>query len=280
MDTYKICNTTFMTILDSFSKLGQAYPLITCHGTEIVERLLQYVNHYGLPRKITTDNGTCFKNETVQKFCMLHNIEIHYCTPHNPNSNSYVERFHSTLNEIILTLQNEKPKENIHNLMNYAILSYNNSTHSASKYTPFQVIKGKLDYKNPLELSEEEKLTQFIQEHSERIKAINAQLLNTLQTNQNKIVEKRNKNRQPEIKLDPSKPLFEKRFPIKSKVKQTNKYSKLSVPVKAYPTKLIAQKRAIHLNNLKPQRSVSDDETPNVATGPSHSMVLRRKRNN
>lgn len=280
IDTYKTHNTTFLTILDSFSKLGQAYPLLSCHGPEIVEKLLHYINHYGLPRKITTDNGTYFKNENVQNFCTLHNIEIHYCTPHNPNSNSYVERFHSTLNETILTLQNEKPNLNIINLMNYAILSYNNSTHNALKYTPFQIIKGKLDYKNPLELSEEDKLTYFIQEHSENIKTIYSQLYDTQITKQNKNLEKLNKNRQPEIEINPSKPLYEKNFPIKSKTKQSNKYKKLKTPIKTFPTKIIAQKRTIHMNRLKPQRFVSDDKTTKVASSHPHNMELRRKRIN
>lgn len=279
IDIYKTHNTSFLTVLDSFSKLGQAYPLMTHNGPEVIENLLKYFNHYGLPRKITTDNDTSFKNENVQKFCMLHNIEMHYCTPHNPNSNSFVERFHSTLNEIILSLQNEKPKENIINLMNYALLSYNNSTHNALKYTPFQVIKGKLDYKNPLELNEEEKLTHFIQEHSERIKTMKNLLYEQLIENQKLTLDKRNKNRDDEIKIDTSKPIFEKKFPIKSKKKQSNRYKKLEVPIKALPTKIIAKKRMIHLHNLKPQRIVSDrnDSTSPPAGTAKYSMVLRSK---
>lgn len=55
-----------------------------------------------------------------------HHIEIHYTTPYNPNSNSPVENFYSTLSETILTLKNSKPNESIETLMNLALLSYNN----------------------------------------------------------------------------------------------------------------------------------------------------------
>ena len=162
--------------------------------------------------------------------------------------------------------------------MNYALLSYNNATYSTLGYTPFQVIKSKLDYKNPLELSEEDKLTHFIQEHSEGIKMKKEQLHQQL-SQQKGILNKRNENRTEKINIDISKPIFEKTFSIKSKKKETNKYKELKPPAQAFPTKVITQKRMIYVQNLEPQRIVSDNHDPSTfpANTLTHRMVLRRK---
>lgn len=279
-DIYKTHGVSFLTIIDSFSKLGQAYPINSAISTEITEKLLIFVNHYGLPRKITTDNGTPFKNETLQKFCLLHNIEIHYCTPYNPNSNSPVERFHSTLQESILALKNEKPNESIMNLMNYAILAYNNSTHNSLKFTPFQVVKGRLDYKNPLEITEEEKLSQYILDHSEKIKNLNSQIHKKLISKQNQNLGKLNENRQPDVTISDNTPLYEKQFGEKSKVKRTNKYKEVTNLTQQQDNKIIVDnKRQVHKNTLKPQRFVPGHEPSTSTHVPTQGMELRKKRN-
>lgn len=279
IDIYKTHSTSFLTIIDSFSKIGQAYPLMTPTSTEVANKLIIYFNHYGLPRKITTDNGSTFKNETIQNLCSLHQIEIHYCTPHNPNSNSPIERLHSTLSETILTLKNKKPNENIINLMNYAILSYNNSTHSALRYTPFQIIKGKLDYKNPLELSEDQKLTQYIQEHSENLKIINEEIHEKLTSKQKSNLDKLNKNRQENIEIDPDKPLYTKTFPKRSKMKETNKYKEIPKPVNIKENAVSVQNKNIHKNILKPQRILVSDGTLPSTSATTPGYKLRNKRN-
>ena len=279
IDIYKTHSTSFLTIIDSFSKLGQAYPLLTPTGIEVANKLITYFNHYGLPRKITTDNGTSFKNETIQNLCSLHKIEIHYCTPHNPNSNIPIERPHSTLNESILTLKHQKPKENIIMLMNYAILSYNNSTHSASKYTPFQIVRGKLNYKNPLELSEDQTLSQYMQEHAENIKIISQEIHEKLTSKQQSSLEKINKNRNV-VNIDPKKPLFTKTFPQKSKVKESDKYKKVNKPIVEKSNVIHSQNKQIHKNLLKPQRTIIvPDETNHPIPAPStHRYELRSKK--
>lgn len=278
IDIYKTHNTSFLTVIDSFSKLGQAYPLVTPTGVEVANKLITYFNHYGLPRKITTDNGTSFKNEIIQNLCSLHKIEIHYCTPHNPNSNSPIERLHSTLSEIILTLKHQKPKENIIILMNYAVLSYNNSTHSASKYTPFQIVRGKLDYKNPLELSNDQTLSQYMQEHAENIKLISQELHQKLTSQQQSSLDKMNKNRNV-VNIDPNKPLYAKTFPQKSKVKELDKYKKIDKPIVEKSNVIITQKRQLHKKELKPQRKIVSDEADHPLPAPStHRYELRSKK--
>lgn len=256
-DTYKTHNQYFVTIVDSLSKFGQAYPINSPNAIEIANKLLQYFNHFGIPRKITVDNGHEWKNETVINLCEMHGIEIHFTTLYNPNSNSPVERFHSTIAETLLTLKQSKPKESIDALMNYALLSYNNSIHSATNFTPFQIIRGKLNYKNPLELDEKTKVNQFLQEHQENIKTINEIILENLKSKQQNILEKRNVNRQRSIDIDITQDLYKLRNRNASQRKTDNPYEKLETPLTVTDNKIKSKSKTFHKKLIKPQRIVS-----------------------
>lgn len=158
MDTFKISNQYFLTIIDSFSKFGQAYLISSLNAIETASKLIEFFSNFGITKKITCDNDTEFKNGVIQDLCKLYKIELHYTTAYNPNSNSPIERFHSTILESIRVLREEKPHQDVINLMQYAILSYNNSVHSATEYTPFQIAKGQLDLKNPFEFTKTDQI--------------------------------------------------------------------------------------------------------------------------
>jgi hypothetical protein len=54
-DTFKIFNHSFLTILDSFSRYGQAYSITSLNPINILDNLLSFISYHGLPHKITTD---------------------------------------------------------------------------------------------------------------------------------------------------------------------------------------------------------------------------------
>lgn len=101
MDLYSSGGVTFLTIIDNFSKYAQAIPLSAATSIHIAEALLNLCSVIGVPSKITTDSDPKFDNEVISEICAMHNIHIHFTTPYNPNSNSPVERLHSTLAEMI-----------------------------------------------------------------------------------------------------------------------------------------------------------------------------------
>lgn len=172
-DTIRFNQNYCLSIIDSFSRLGQCYPLLQKTGTEIIDKLLIYFSHYGIPNKITCDNGLEFKNKVVQDFCKLHKIEIHYITNYNPNSNALVERFHSTLIEQLRAIGN---KNSFQNRISLALLSYNNSNHSSLEMTPMQVIKADLNYSLPIEMSHNEQIENYVQNYKENLNEISKQL--------------------------------------------------------------------------------------------------------
>lgn len=52
IDTFVISKQKFLTVIDSFSRFGQAYP-ICLTAVHVCETLLKFMTHFGIPRKIT-----------------------------------------------------------------------------------------------------------------------------------------------------------------------------------------------------------------------------------
>ncbi|EFA13197.1 Retrovirus-related Pol polyprotein from transposon gypsy-like Protein [Tribolium castaneum] len=67
IDLFTTEGKTFLTIIDAFTKLAQAYPIRSKNAIDISDTLIVYFSHYGIPEKITFDSGTEFQNDTVQK---------------------------------------------------------------------------------------------------------------------------------------------------------------------------------------------------------------------
>nr|CAI5861720.1 unnamed protein product [Callosobruchus analis] len=191
LDTFRFSNAKFLTIIDVFSKYAQAYILEPiCTASTIYEGLLTFINHHGIPQSITCDSGTEYKNSIITDFCKLHKIQIRFATPNNSNSSSPINRFHSTILEIlrILRLKYSKlsPKE----------LAYNSTIHSVTKQRPFDLINGRLDALDPFDLSDEVILNQFITDRKERLKFLYGKIHESSASQKEKIIEKRNETRE------------------------------------------------------------------------------------
>lgn len=129
VDTYK-----YLTIIDAFSKYAQAYHIKDATAISVVQALLSFSTHHGLPMTVVTDRGTEFTNQIFLEFTRLHDINHRKILPCVPNENGMVERLHSTLLEHLRLLKLEHRGESVINLMPYAILAYNSSIHSLPTY--------------------------------------------------------------------------------------------------------------------------------------------------
>ncbi|XP_045468252.1 uncharacterized protein LOC123676417 [Harmonia axyridis] len=198
-DTIKFNQTNCLSVIDSFSRFGQCYPLLQKTGSEIMDKLLIYFSHYGIPNKITCDNGIEFKNNVIQDFCKVHKIEIHYITNYNPNSNALVERFHSTLIEQLRTIGNKNLT--FQNKLAQALLSYNNSNHSSLEMTPMQIIKADLNYSLPIERTHNEQIQNYVENYLENFNDISKHLEKRQEKNLARL-EKTNKKRSADRPLN------------------------------------------------------------------------------
>lgn len=203
----------FLTVVDTFSKFAQAYHIPGVNAVNVLDGLLTFISHYGLPETIICDNGIEFNNNSFTDFCKLHKISIHYTTPKNPNSNSYIERFHSTLLEQIRIKTQQNPKESLTNLIKYSLLHYNNSIHSSTDHTPFEIVSGHFNSKDPFDVEEKHIVSKYVQDHKEKIKEKYKEISEKTKEKKQQQLDKINANRKEPITLSESDAVYHKERP-------------------------------------------------------------------
>ncbi|KAL1448524.1 hypothetical protein WDU94_006581 [Cyamophila willieti] len=276
MDTISIEKTKFLTIVDSFSKFAQVYALPSAQAIDVAEKLLESFSHHGLPTLIITDNGTEFKNTTVQELLAFHKVELHFNSSQNPNSNGIVERYHSTLIEHIRVFNNrdEFKSEPIFIKIKYAVLAYNHSIHSVTKLRPIQLVTGHFDSTEPVAVDLEQKLaSNYLNSHREKMKIVHERIHQTIEENKQQVIDKRNVNREPLPREIPDTVYVvnkQKQSKTKNKYKaeqiaSINKDLKTAKIVKSHKN----TSERIHLSNIKrPPKNVSGSSTEPLP-GPS-----------
>lgn len=252
MDLFTVENEKFVTFVDVFSKYGQAYHLRDGTGLSILQGLLHYCTHHGLPLTIVTDNGTEFTNQMFSEFIRLYNINHHKTLAHSPNGNGIIERFHSTLLEHLRLLKLKRKNEPVTNLMPYALIAYNSSIHSFTKCRPYDIIRGHFDPRDPLNIDLNEHLMQhYILAHRDQMKIIYEKINETSLTDRINIINRRNRNREAEIDYQPQQQIFV-RNPVAGRQKLAQRFTRdrvlSNLPVHIYTS----QKRgAVAKSRLK-----------------------------
>ena len=176
IDVFTVAKDKYLTIVDTFSRLGHAIKIDSKNPADVLDALITYFSYYGIPEEISSDAGTEFNNQLIKEIANLHKIKLHLGTAKNPESQANVERFHSTLLEHLRCMEedNEIPTER---RMRMAIIAYNNSISSATGITPLEAILGHTKTRNPLELYYDKRCYQdLINRHKERMKILYSRL--------------------------------------------------------------------------------------------------------
>lgn len=174
-----------LTIIDKFSRYAQAFILESRNTPHIKEKLQQYFGLFGKPKLIVADQERSITTIEIKNFLLSNNIKIHFTSVNSSNSNSPVERFHSTLAEHLRIIINNEQSTMI-NALNKALHAYNNSINSITKYTPFELFFGrKID--EPLEID--------IAKIKEKKIEIQSEAFNNSLSKKKQYIEKRNENR-------------------------------------------------------------------------------------
>lgn len=241
MDLFTAQNEKYLTFIDVFSKYGQAYLLRDGTALSILQALLQFITHHGIPYTIVTDNGTEFTNQLFSEFTRLHKINHHRTLAHSPNDNGNIERYHSTLLEHLRILKLQHKDEPVVNLMPYAIIAYNSSIHSFTKCKPFDLITGHFDPRDPIDIDPiPHLLQQYISNHKAQMNTVYELINQTSLENRTSLVENRNKTREPEIEYTPQQQVFIKN-PMASRQKVAPRYTQDTVladlPIHIYTSK-------------------------------------------
>ncbi|GJQ68185.1 hypothetical protein Trydic_g16829 [Trypoxylus dichotomus] len=222
MDTFVAGGTIYLTCVDAFTKL--AISIRSKNAVELAEAIITYFSMNGVPEEIVMDGGTEFTNELVTELLEKHKVKTHITTPYNPNSNSNVERVHSTLTGHIRLLREKEPNEDIGKLMKLAIIAYNNTIHTTTGPTPLELTLGHTKSRDPFDVCYDQKFyNNYLIRHINRLKLLYENLGQEIQKKKTEAIKKRN----TKLKTQPLKEgqrVYAKK-PVGYKSKITPRYS-------------------------------------------------------
>ena len=95
-------NVYILTIIDSFTKWVEAFPLPE-QSAETVAKILvnDFITRMGCPQMIITDQGTNFESRLFAQVCDLLEIAKKRTTPYHPSANGQVERYNQTIIQMV-----------------------------------------------------------------------------------------------------------------------------------------------------------------------------------
>ena len=272
IDLFTVQKEKYITFIDSFSKYGQAYHLRDGTALSIVQALLTFCTHHGLPYTIISDNGTEFDNQIFTEFTKMHKINHHKTLPNAPNGNGIIERFHSSLLEHLRILHLLHKDQSVINLMPYALIAYNSSIHSFTKCKPIDIITGHLDPRDPIDIDiTTQLLQQYTQNHKDRMKIVYNLINETSLANRLSLMENRNRNRELEMDYTPNQEVYVSN-PKTQRQKLAPRYTHdrvvANLPIHIYTSKKRGPVAKTRLKRpLKSTKLLQDVSTTDINTG-------------
>ena len=89
-----------LDIIDHFSKFCNSYLLNTKEKFEIFTHIRNFIELYGKPKYLVTDNGSEFKNHLLKDYCDKNGIKFIHGLPYRPHSQGVVERLQRIIKKV------------------------------------------------------------------------------------------------------------------------------------------------------------------------------------
>lgn len=138
-------NSYVVTIICELTKYVVTIPIPNKQAKTIAKAVFEnFILIYGPMRRVLSDRGTEYKNETVEELFKLLNIEYRYSTAFHHQTVGSIERSHRSFNEYIRTyMKKDNPDWEI--FLKYFNFCYNISYNATFdfKYTPYELIFSK-----------------------------------------------------------------------------------------------------------------------------------------
>ena len=128
--------------IDYFSKWVEAVAYKRVQAREVVEFIkFNILYRYGVPFQITSDNGTPFKNEQMEKICRQQRIKHVFSSPYHPQGNGRAEAFNKSIIRI-LKRTIVKNKREWYLKLPEALWAYRTLQKTATGATPYSLVFG------------------------------------------------------------------------------------------------------------------------------------------
>jgi hypothetical protein len=133
-----------LTIQDDLSKFSDAIPLKSKETEEVARNFVEkFICRYGIPKEICTDQGKEFISHLMFEICKILRIKKLQSSAYHHESLGSLERSHKVLGSFLRNFC-EGQKLDWPSWLPYYVFCYNTSVHSATDYSPFELVYGKL----------------------------------------------------------------------------------------------------------------------------------------
>lgn len=234
IDIFSTDKKLILTSVDKFSKYAQVR-VIKGKSTEDVRKPLRDILFfYGVPKTIVIDNERSLNSASIV-FMMQDelNIEVFTVPPYRSEVNGQVERFHSTLAELLRCIKAEGVCRDFEELLEKAVNEYNHSIHSTIGKRPVDIFFGRT--------------VDFSPGSYDRTRQTN---LERLQDKQEKDLRYHNKGRSEPIKYIPGQSVFVK-INRRLGTKLSERYKEEIVKEDCNTTILTESGRVVHKHHIR-----------------------------
>lgn len=195
LDIFCTDKRLILTSLDKFSKYVKV-KLLDSRSTEAIRKpLRELLFSYGVPKHVVMDNEPALNSSSIL-FMMRDEMGIDvFTTPsYKSEVNGQIERFHSTLAEIMRCLKSDGTSRSFEELLERAVNEYNHSVHSTVNRKPVDLYFGRTVDFSPQD-----------------IETVRRNTIERLESKQAKDLEYHNRNRHPAKEYVPGQVVYVKR---------------------------------------------------------------------
>tara|TARA_Y100000389_G_scaffold204361_1_gene256477 strand:+ start:18092 stop:20608 length:2517 start_codon:yes stop_codon:yes gene_type:complete len=130
-----------VVIIDIFSKFVYVYPIMKKEPKFVVNILNRIFLNGDIPKMIQHDDGTEFKGDVTK---LLKDFKVKDITnaPYSPHTNGFVENKNKQIKNYIITYMTSRKTERYYDVLDRIAFNINNTKHSVTKMTPFQIHRG------------------------------------------------------------------------------------------------------------------------------------------
>lgn len=137
-------NVYILTLQCELTKFVEAYPLKNKSANEVAKAFAEnFVLRYGIPRTIATDRGSEFISKIMVELCNILGINKILSTSYHHESIGSLENVHKTLGAY-LRIQTDNNPSSWSSWIPYWCFSYNTTVNTVTKYTPYELVFGKI----------------------------------------------------------------------------------------------------------------------------------------
>lgn len=132
-----------LVITDHYTRYAQAFPTRDQKASTVAKVLIEkYFVHYGLPKRMHSDQGRDFESRLIHEVLSTLGIEKSRTTPYHPQGDPQPERFNRTLLNMLGTLEPNRKKKWSQHIV-HLVHAYNCTPNEATGYSPYYLMFGR-----------------------------------------------------------------------------------------------------------------------------------------